>query len=295
MANIPYVGEAGLKRALKGVVDWANAKFGEIKGIKLNNTAQTADSEGNVNLTVMEFLHQNQDNAERIPYAATITEPKKSNGEQNQIVFENNTNGINVKYQQPFGESKSTYYNHQLVNKNYVDNIFGNKAELYVDRNHEYDAVGSYCSIHQEINASNATLNISKTANGVSFSVEHDTGIQAGFSSVELPNETRVQSLINAGLGSISGVNFQVVQTLPATGVNGVFYLMANGEASGSNIYDEYVWVNKGTTESPNYAFERLGTMDVDLSGYVQATDMVPLTNDEVDAILVEIGAKASA
>ena len=109
-----------------------------------------------------------------------------------------------------------------------------------------------------------------------------------------IPDETRVNALITAGLGSISGVNFQVVQTLPATGVNGVFYLIANPTASGSNIYDEYVWVNKGTPETPDYAFERLGTMDVDLTDYTKESDFTALSNDEVDAILVEIGVKTA-
>ena len=85
-----------------------------------------------------------------------------------------------------------------------------------------------------------------------------------------------VSNAISSAIGNISGVEFSIVQTLPATGAAGIIYLISNGSSSGQNIYDEYVYVNNG--------FEKIGTTDVDLSGYMQNSNYI--TNAEIDTIL---------
>lgn len=87
----------------------------------------------------------------------------------------------------------------------------------------------------------------------------------------------QVQSAINSALSGITGIDFQVVQSLPASGTAGTIYLVSNS-GTGQNIYDEYIWVNN--------AFEKIGTTAVDLSGYVQSSDLVAVTNAEIDTIV---------
>jgi hypothetical protein len=50
-----------------------------------------------------------------------------------------------------------------------------------------------------------------------------------------------------------------------ASGTMGTFYLVKTG--MGTNKYDEYVTVRTGTSGSYTYAWEKLGTQEVDLSG----------------------------
>ena len=76
-------------------------------------------------------------------------------------------------------------------------------------------------------------------------------------------NATQVQDLIDAAIAGITGLEFVVVQSLPATGETGKIYLVANN-GSGQNIYDEYVWL----TGTPG-RYEKIGTTDIDLSNYV--------------------------
>lgn len=83
------------------------------------------------------------------------------------------------------------------------------------------------------------------------------------------------QSISNA-VGQITGISFEVVQTLPATGSAGVIYLVSNS-GSGQNVYDEYIWVSN--------AFEKIGTTDVDLSSYWSATNLTAITTAEIDTI----------
>ena len=64
---------------------------------------------------------------------------------------------------------------------------------------------------------------------------------------------------------------------MPTTGEAGVIYLISNSGAN-QNSYDEYIWITD--------KFEKIGTTEVDLSGYVQETDLVAITNSEIDAIV---------
>ena len=85
----------------------------------------------------------------------------------------------------------------------------------------------------------------------------------------------QVQAAIRESLSGITGIDIQVVETLPATGVKGVIYLVAHAHGTKDN-YDEYVWV---TSKS---AYEKIGNTDVDLSGYVLKTDLVELTDRDL-------------
>ena len=74
---------------------------------------------------------------------------------------------------------------------------------------------------------------------------------------------TEITNLINDAIGSAVGLNFEVVQTLPATGQGGTIYLVPNGgSAVVKNVYDEYVWYNG--------QWEKIGSTEIDLSQYLQ-------------------------
>ena len=94
---------------------------------------------------------------------------------------------------------------------------------------------------------------------------------------------------------------YTVVSTLPAQGVEGIGYLVP---IQGENLkYNVYVWeIVDDTTTPPTYGFGQAGSgnVSIDLSNYytkseidgllsakLSATDLVPLTNAEIDAIMV--------
>ena len=87
-----------------------------------------------------------------------------------------------------------------------------------------------------------------------------------------------VQAAINEALSGITGIDFQIVSALPATGVKGTIYLMAHSHGTGDS-YDEYIWLPTSSK------FEKIGNTDIDLSGYLKKTDMVAITNAEIDTI----------
>lgn len=88
---------------------------------------------------------------------------------------------------------------------------------------------------------------------------------------------SQVQSAISTAIAGVTQFDFQVVSSLPATGVKGTIYLVPNS-GSGTNTKDEYIYVNNG--------WEKIGTTDVDLSGYVPSSDLVAITNSEIDTVV---------
>ncbi len=75
-------------------------------------------------------------------------------------------------------------------------------------------------------------------------------------------NASQVTTAINAAISGISGISFEIVQTLPATGDSGTIYLVPAGQSVTGDIYEEWIYLNS--------AWEKLGTTAVDLTGYVE-------------------------
>lgn len=101
----------------------------------------------------------------------------------------------------------------------------------------------------------------------------------AGTNTTQVATTAFVKTAVDNAISGITGIEFEIVQTLPTTGRTGTIYLVSNS-GSAPNIYDEYIWI------ASTSKFEKIGTTDVDLSGYVQATEMVKITNAEIDAIV---------
>ena len=88
--------------------------------------------------------------------------------------------------------------------------------------------------------------------------------------------ESVITNKITTALDGMTGMSFEVVESLPKTCEVGAIYLISN-QGTDNNVYDEYIYVNN--------KFEKIGTTDVDLSGYLQTTDIVAITNAEIDTI----------
>lgn len=112
------------------------------------------------------------------------------------------------------------------------------------------------------------------TSKGVSITIP--TKVSDILNDSNFQTSAEVTAAIASAIGQITGISYSVVQELPQTGTAGVIYLVANS-GSGQNIYDEYIYVNG--------AFEKIGTTEIDLTGYVRDANYVHTdnnyTNDE--------------
>ena len=68
--------------------------------------------------------------------------------------------------------------------------------------------------------------------------------------------------------------------------VNGTLFLVPSGGTT-PDIYDEYAWMPVDLTTTPiTYGYEKMGTTAVDLSGYVQYTDITLISNNDIADIV---------
>ena len=101
-----------------------------------------------------------------------------------------------------------------------------------------------------------------------------------------------IKSYVDSAIASVVGIVFDAdttgagytslsdLQTKHPTGAAGTIYLVQNS-GSGANTKDEYFWNSAGST--PGY--EKFGTTDIDLSGYVQTTDLVEVSTNDIDTM----------
>lgn len=77
-------------------------------------------------------------------------------------------------------------------------------------------------------------------------------------------------------LGDITSIDYQIVSTLPITGIKGTIYLVSHNHGL-NDAYDEYIWTNN--------TYEKIGNTDIDLSSYIPvvtgANNKVPKFNSE--------------
>lgn len=135
-----------------------------------------------------------------------------------------------------------------------------------------------------QINAVNSGITSGKVstydgyANTISGKADKATTL-SGYGITNAYTKTETDTAISTAIAGITGVSFEVVASLPATGEEGVIYLVPNS-GTNPNSYDEYIWL------SAQSRFEKIGTTDVDLSGYVQSSEMTTITNAEIDTIV---------
>jgi hypothetical protein len=90
-----------------------------------------------------------------------------------------------------------------------------------------------------------------------------------------LKSETYTQTEVNALIGAIKTITFEIVQTLPTADATTYFndsktvYMIRNSASTGSDYYEEYITVRAGTEGSYTYSWEKIGDTQIDLSNYV--------------------------
>lgn len=93
---------------------------------------------------------------------------------------------------------------------------------------------------------------------------------------------------VDDSIGKLTGIEFQIVESLPTTGKKGVIYLVAHNNEDGNpahnpsdkDIYDEYIWVTD--------KFEKIGNTDVDLSAYAKSADVDTKISTEIGKLDVD-------
>ena len=108
-----------------------------------------------------------------------------------------------------------------------------------------------------------------------------DSTITADSTNVNAAGTKAVYDFVTKAIADVSGFHAEIVSELPETGKTNILYLVAKTEAASGDGYDEYLYING--------AWERVGSTNIDLSGYVQASEMHAISNTEITAIVNQV------
>lgn len=116
---------------------------------------------------------------------------------------------------------------------------------------------------------------VSELTNDVGFI----TSTVENLSNYYLKSETYTQNEIDALIGAISTITFEVVSELPTTNIKtNVIYLVPKAESASQDTKDEYINID-GTSAG----WELIGSTDVDLSDYAKLEDLPTKTSELVN------------
>ena len=90
--------------------------------------------------------------------------------------------------------------------------------------------------------------------------------------------DTEVSASIASAIAGVTQFDYSIVQALPASGEKGVIYLVANS-GSGTNIYDEYIWIETTVGTTTEGHFELFGTTPVTVVEYVGDATYIEVVN----------------
>lgn len=284
-----YINAVGLQK----IKEWASDRFtNTIEKIKVNGTEVTPDANKAVNVVVPEVS---------VDTDVSIAEITDTNG--NTVKFSQALENVAVK----FGQNTPSV----LASTDYVDEYGGKIDKIKVNgtaqtiTNKEVDismptietvrSSGQVTEVQlkainkEGLRLENSDLDymwfwFNEASGAVSRSGQLVT---KNYVDGEFRTEAQVQQAIDDALADVTGIDFQVVDTLPATGTKGVIYLVPVSRAA-PNSYDEYIWL---TPTGGTAHYEKIGGTEVDLSNYWtsasgHANSLEAMTVSEIEAIL---------
>ena len=117
---------------------------------------------------------------------------------------------------------------------------------------------------------------VSQLTNDSGF--QNATQVNATIIGKGYQTQSQVQALINTAVGNVTSIKYQKVDSLPATGSNGVIYLVSHSHGT-QDIYDEYIWIADSKT------FEKIGNTDIDLSAYLKKAELTAISTNDLNTM----------
>lgn len=126
---------------------------------------------------------------------------------------------------------------------------------------------------------------VSAWANDANYqtALQVSAAISTALAASGFQTAAQVEALIEAALATIDTEIFVVVESLPAAASaspNKIYLAPAAGGGTGNTLEE---WVVVGG------AWERFGSVDISLEGYFNESNLVPITNAEIDAMIASL------
>ena len=265
-----YLDENGLLYVVGKIKGWLSGKVDTRTGWGLSQNDLTNDLKAKYDTAV-----QKVDDLTETGGAPNVIEIVKVNGSP---LTPDANKAVNIPV--PTKASELTNDVNIVMDANYVhtDNNYTLAEKQKLAGLENYDDT----SIKQQIAAAGKIDTI--TVNGTAQEVTNKTvaltiptnnnqlGNGAGYQTAG-----EVNALIASALGDIQSLKISIVTSLPTTGESGTLYFV-KGSGENPNAYDEYIWLGS--------VYEKIGAIDIDMSGYLKSADVVAITNTEIDNII---------
>lgn len=266
-----YLDENGLLYLVQKIKGWLNNKVEKETGKGLSQNDLTNDLKAKYDTAVTKVNELTETGG-----APNVIEIVKVNGT---ALTPDENKAVNVSV--PTKLSDLTNDNNTVTDANYVhtDNNYtlGEKQKLAGLENYNDEELRGLIAQAGKIDiikvngtaqtVTNKTVEISVPTNN--NQIANGAGYQTA---------SDVNNLIAEAIGDIQGISISIVTSLPATGESGILYFVSNPEGENPNSYDEYIWLGS--------SYEKIGAIDLDLSGYLKSSDVVAITNSEIDTII---------
>ena len=266
-----YLDENGLLYLVQKIKGWLSNKVDTKTGWGLSQNDLTNDLKAKYDTAV-----QKVDDLTATGGAPNVIEIVKVNGT---ALTPDANKAVNVAV--PTKLSELTNDNNTVTDANYVhtDNNYtiGEKQKLAGLQNYNDEELRGLISQAGKIDIIKVNgVEQTVTNKAVEISVPTNNSQLANGAGYQTASD--VNALIADAISDIQGISISIVQALPATGEAGVLYFVKNAEGENPNSYDEYIWLGD--------AYEKIGAIDLDLTGYLKSSEVVAITNSEIDTII---------
>ena len=144
---------------------------------------------------------------------------------------------------------------------NLIESVKVNGAPLEID---------SSKAVNITVPTDNASL-----ANGAGYQTATDVNNLIDAKGYQTASQ--VNSIVNTAVANAAHLKRAIVDVLPESGEENTIYLVPSASSKDGNVKDEYMWINS--------AWEKIGSSEVDLTGYLKESDLTVITTAEIDAM----------
>ena len=144
---------------------------------------------------------------------------------------------------------------------NLIESVKVNGAPLEID---------SSKAVNITVPTDNASL-----ANGAGYQTATDVNNLINAKGYQTASQ--VNNIVNTAVANAAHLKRTIVDVLPESGEENTIYLVPSASSKDGNVKDEYMWINS--------AWEKIGSSEVDLTGYLKESDLTVITTAEIDAM----------
>lgn len=210
---------------------------------------------------VIEAITVNGSAAQISNKTVNVTVPTKLGDLANDGNFVQDTNYIHTDNNYTAADKSKLAGIDNSADVNLIESVKVNGAPLEID---------SSKAVNITVPTDNASL-----ANGAGYQTATDVNNLIDAKGYQTASQ--VNSIVNTAVANAAHLKRAIVDVLPESGEENTIYLVPSASSKDGNVKDEYMWINS--------AWEKIGSSEVDLTGYLKESDLTVITTAEIDAM----------